>query len=306
MEHTNAKHFALQLGALISLYISIGALIQLIFGIITIKFPDELAGYWEVESANSSMRFAIALLIVAFPAYITLTRLINTARRAGSAYLPFTKWLIYLSLLVGGMVILGDLVSIIYNFLNGELTERFLFKALTVLAVVGSAFTYYVYDAREYWQKEEQKSKNYGMAVAALVVASIVVGFLHIEKPSEVREHKADSLVISHLGTIQSFVLNHYTINSTLPESLNELDMRGSVPEAPTGRTPYTYKRTSANTFELCGEFAYESVNGEYGYPYYDSNSLVKNPDDWSHESGEWCFKRVVNPITNVAAPIKL
>ncbi len=77
--------------------------------------------------------------------------------------------------------------------------------------------------------------------------------------------------------------------------------MRGSVPEAPTGRTPYTYNRISANTFELCGEFAYESVSGEYGYPYYDSTSLVKNPDDWSHEPGEWCFTRVVNPVNTIA-----
>ncbi len=295
MEHSNAKHFALQLGALIALYISIGALIQLLFGIITIKFPDELNVYWEGDAASSSIRFAIALLIVSFPTYITLTRLINTARRAGSAYLPFTKWIIYLSLLVGGIVLLGDLVSVINNFLNGGLTHRFLLQALTVLVVVGSAFTYYLYDAKGYWHKEEQKSKTYGMAVAALVIISIVVGYLNIESPAEVREHQTDSQQISDLGTIQSFILNYYAIGRRLPSSLEDLDVNESIPKAPEGRAPYTYELVKADTFKLCAEFVYPGTL-DYSHGYYES-SMVKNPDDWTHEKGDWCFTRVIDPV---------
>jgi hypothetical protein len=48
--------------------------------------------------------------------------------------------LVYLSLLVGGGVLLGDLVAIILAFLNGEITTRFILKAGVLLVVVGAAF----------------------------------------------------------------------------------------------------------------------------------------------------------------------
>jgi hypothetical protein len=118
MENT-AKNFALQLGSLIALYVSIVALVTLLFGLITIFYPDVANGYWEYNSASSSVRFGIALLVIFFPVYIVLTRMVNTTRRIEQgSYLTLTKWLIYLSLLVGGVTILGDLVSVVNAFLN--------------------------------------------------------------------------------------------------------------------------------------------------------------------------------------------
>ncbi len=293
----NAKHFALQLGALISLYVSIGGLISLLFGVITIAYPDPV-NTWEYTSAQGSIRWAIALLVVFFPTYIVLTRLINKGRReTGAPYLNLTKWLIYLSLLVGGVVILGDLVSIIYNFLNGELTTRFLLKALTVLLTVGLAFVYYIYDARGYWQTHEAQSKQYGMVAAIVMVVAIVAGYMHIEKPGEVRERALDERQLTDLGAIQSQVVNHYVTMNALPENLNSLKLGEVLPTAPQGRAAYSYQKTGNSSFDVCATFAYPSDPNRYTYiPYYDMNSVIKNPDDWSHGSGEWCFTRVVNP----------
>jgi competence protein ComGC len=296
MENNNAKHFALQLGSLISLYVSIVALIQILFGFITVQFPDPL-NPWELTSASGSMRWGIALLVVFFPTYLVLTRTINVARRSGAQYLSFMKWLIYLSLVVGGAVLLGDLVSIIFNFLNGELTTRFLLKALTVLVVVGSAFVYYVYDARNYWQTHEARSKQYAYGVIVLVIASIILAYTNIESPAQVRERTTDEKQISDLSMLQAQILNHYVVKDTLPASLEDLELNDSLPKAQAGRDAYTYERTSADTFELCAEFAFASdMNQYYATPYYEGNSMVKNPDDWSHEKGAWCFTRVVNP----------
>lgn len=298
MENNNAKHFALQLGSLISLYVSIVALIQILFGFITVQFPDPLTP-WEISSASGSMRWGIALLAVFFPTYLVLTRTINVSRRTGTQYLVVTKWLIYLSLVVGGVVLLGDLVSIIYNFLNGELTTRFLLKAVSVLVVVGSAFTYYVYDARNYWQTHEAKSKQYAYGVIALVVASIILAYSNIESPLQVRERTADAKQINDLGVIQSYIMNEYPVTNSLPESLDELEVSDLLPEAPEGRAPYTYKRVSPTSFELCAEFANSSLPYESSYPmptYYDRGMSIKNPDDWTHEKGDWCFTRVVTP----------
>ncbi len=305
MEHTTAKNFALQLGSLISLYVTLSALITLLFGVITIALPDA-AQFYEYEIAASGVRFGIALLVVFFPAYVVLTRIINTGRRtSGTPYLGLTKWLIYLSLLIGGIVLLGDLVAVINSFLNGELTTRFLLKALTVLVVIGSAFTYYLYDAREYWQSHERNSKLYGLGAALLVTVSIVVGYMQIEGPSEVRERSLDSRQVQDLQLIQSYVVNEYALSSTLPSSLSELKMGESIPEAPEGRAPYRFEKTSDATFELCATFTYTSDPNIPAYTMYEaSDALIKNPDDWNHQTGEWCFTRVMNPNAVKTEPV--
>jgi hypothetical protein len=301
MEQNTAKHFALQLGSLISLYVSLTALITLLFGVITITYPDAAYSY-EYEGAASGIRFGIALLAVFFPTYIVLTRIINRGRRTtGTPYLGVTKWLIYLSLLIAGIVLLGDLVVVINSFLNGELTTRFILKALTVLVVIGSAFTYYLYDARGYWHTNESKSKMFGVGALVLVLAGLVLGYQKIETPSEVRERALDQRQIQDLGLMQSYILNHYAAASALPASLIELDMRESLPVPPENRQPYVYKKKSDNTFELCATFTFASEPNMYTYPMYDtSGSIVKNPNDWNHETGEWCFTRVMNqPMMN-------
>ncbi len=142
MENNTAKHTVLQLGALITLYVSLTSLVVLLFSIINLQLPDAIDSYWEIESSASSVRYAIAMLVVFFPTYITLTRVVNKTRRSETnpTYLGLTKWLLYLSLLVGGGVLLGDAVVVILNFLEGEITMRFLLKAVTLFLVVGVAF----------------------------------------------------------------------------------------------------------------------------------------------------------------------
>ncbi len=115
-----AKSFVLQLAALATLFVSLPAFITLLFSIINLQFPDAIDAYWQIESAESTVRYTIAILVIFFPAYLVLTRLVNTARRSeGELYYTLTKWLIYLALLVAGLIILGDLAVVVYTFLNG-------------------------------------------------------------------------------------------------------------------------------------------------------------------------------------------
>jgi type II secretory pathway pseudopilin PulG len=299
MEH-NAKHFALQLGALITLYVSIGSLISVMFGIITLAFPDPIDSYWVNESAMESIRWGMSLLVVFFPTYVALTRTINVNRRtSGGSYLNITKWLIYLSLVVGGCVLLGDLVAIINNFLHGELTTRFILQALTVLIVVGLAFFYYLLDAREYWHTHESLSKRYGLLTSAIVAIVIVGGYLHIETPSEVREKRMDTQQISDLTTIQSFIESEYSMSGTLPETLSELSDRNTIPTAPSGRSAYEYRKESATSFQLCATFTYPSDPNQYDMGYYSVPEYgIKNPNDWNHKEGQTCFPRVIEPYS--------
>ncbi len=297
-EHT-AKHFALQLGSLITLYTSLAALIMLSFGVITIMYPDPANGYYEYDGAASAIRFGIALLIVFFPVYVALTRIVNTMRRKEQGeYLTITKWLIYLSLIVGGAILLGDLVAVVNGFLNGELTVRFLLKALTLLVVVGSAFLYYFYDARQYWQTHEKLSIRAGIVAGVVVVVMLVVGFTSIEAPTEVRERRLDSQQINDLSMIQSRVEEYYMVNQKLPESVSIAFASLSIPTASEGRAAYQYEKNTETTFKLCAEFFAATAKSEqamYAQPVYYDKAIIKNPYNWEHGAGNWCFERILN-----------
>jgi hypothetical protein len=303
MENT-AKNFALQLGSLISLYVSIGALIMLLLSIITLCYPDPAQYLWEGESASQTIRTTMAMLIVFFPTYIILTRLVNTIRRSeGGVYLTLTKWLIYLSLLIGGGVLLGDLVMVLNSFLNGELTIRFILKALVVLVVVGAAFAYYLADVRGYWQANEKQSIQYAGVVAVVVLAAVVYGFTMIEAPSEVREMNIDRTQISDLQNIQYSIEAYAALNGELPETIEEAFGGLPVPKASEGRADYTYDIVSATKFELCAEFAFPSSGSErmmYSDAYLTEPMMVKGAYNWDHNAGEWCFERVLTPREEV------
>ena len=58
------------------------------------------------------------------------------------------KWLIYLTLLIAAAVLLTDLVVVLYDFLNVDLTVQFIAKTAVVAVVAGLIFLYYLADVR--------------------------------------------------------------------------------------------------------------------------------------------------------------
>ncbi len=315
MENHTAKHFVLQLGSLITLYLSISFLIVLLFSIINLLVPDATENYYQIESYSSSVRLGIAMLIVFFPTYLVLTRNVNNLRRkeAEKSYSGITKWLVYLSLLIGGGVLLGDLVAVINAFLNGDLTTRFILKAAFVLIVVGAAFYYYLQDARGYWAEREKMSISYAGGMAAIVLATLITGFFHIETPAVVREMRLDETQVMDLQNVQLRIEDYVRVNNALPVTVKELFVGVELPVAPENREAYSYKITDKG-FELCATFAYPSQNPDvYSYPV-DINAeitktmSIKGGNIWDHKGGRYCFERVVtenNNSVNVVPPIR-
>jgi len=297
MENNTAKHFVLQLGSLVSLYLSIAFLLVLLFGVINLIYPDAAEGYWAIDNASSSVRLGIAMVIVFFPTYLILTRLVNQNRRIASdhTYLGLTKWLIYLSLLIGGITLLVDLVVVIMAFLEGEITSRFILKAGAVLFIVGAAFYYYLLDAKGYWLKEEKKSIIFGGIMSFIILSSVIGGFVMIEAPSEVREARLDAAQIDDLRNIQYQIEGFYNLNDTLPESLQDLENE-TLPEAPEDRVAYSYELTERG-FKLCATFTTVSTPEEFMNSYLDPTALIKNRENWTHPAGRHCFARVVGNV---------
>ena len=53
-------------------------------------------------------------------------------------------------------VLIGDVTTLVYNLLSGELTARFLLKVVTVGSIAGTSFWYYLSDLR----RDEQESRS--------------------------------------------------------------------------------------------------------------------------------------------------
>jgi hypothetical protein len=96
------------------------------------------------------MRWNISTLVISLPIFLYLARLTNRAVGIDpiKRMSPVRRWLTYLTLFVSACVLIGDVVNLVYSFLAGELTVRFLLKVVTVGAIAGTAFWYYLSDLR--------------------------------------------------------------------------------------------------------------------------------------------------------------
>jgi hypothetical protein len=132
-----------------TLYLSAFNLGQLIFELIDRAFPDPAAPL--LEFTILAVRWSIASLIVAVPVFLYTTMLTARAARIDPTKRSsrVRRQLTYLTLFVAACLLIGDVTTLIYNFLGGELTTRFLLKVLTVAAIAGTAFWYYLNDVRD-------------------------------------------------------------------------------------------------------------------------------------------------------------
>lgn len=295
-----AKSFVLQLGSLATLFVSLPAFITLLFGIITLQFPDPADSYWEIGSAESAIRYSIAVLVIFFPAYLFLTRKVNeNRRREGELYHTLTRWLIYLALLVAGLIMLGDLAVVVYTFLNGDLTVRFILKAAALFLVIGGASYYYMLDAREYWKDREKESVKVGIGALIAVLLFVAIGYTKIDSPSVAREVRLDQEQITDLQDMQWRVESYYQTNNSFPARIEMLYADFPMPVAPEGRQAYEYDITGADTYELCATFSEPTPEEERSFakPLGYGDDVYLQNQNWEHGTGRKCFERKIIPL---------
>ena len=146
--YLSARQAFLYLISFIALYITAFSLGTLLFQFINDAYPD-LAARGRHFSV-SSIRTSLASIIVAFPLYLFLMRLLKKAEKRDpeQRQSKIRKWLAYLTLVIAAGIIIGDLIAVLSGFLGGELSIRFALKALTIFTITGSIFVYYLKDLR--------------------------------------------------------------------------------------------------------------------------------------------------------------
>ncbi|MBI4087194.1 hypothetical protein HY416_04455 [Candidatus Kaiserbacteria bacterium] len=297
------RDFFLHFGAFAALYAAATALGTLLFLIIGYAFPDPLYSnyysYGGYDPYSAPMRFAIASLIILVPLFLWLMRVIQREARITPERYTFAirKWLTYITLFVAGATIVGDLITLLYSFLGGELATPFVLKVLVLFAITGVIFWYFLLDIRGYWQNRASASKMVGIVTVGAVLVAIIGSFFIMGSPMIQREIRFDQQEIQDLSMIQNQVVNYWQQNGTLPATLSELESDITyfhVPQAPEGREPYEYRKTGDTSFALCATFAQNS-DGTYAEPYAPSYG-VGNNTSWEHTAGRTCFDRTIDP----------
>jgi hypothetical protein len=131
-----------------TLYIVAFNLGSLLFRFINRLFPDPASR--QAETFREGIRFSVSALIVGLPVFLYISRLANrsVAQDPSQRASPVRRWLTYLTLFLAACVLIGDFTGLVYNLLGGELTVRFVLKVLTVGAISGTLFWYYLSDLR--------------------------------------------------------------------------------------------------------------------------------------------------------------
>ncbi len=295
------KDFFLHLAATIVLYASAIALVNLAMALINYAFPDALAGYFY----SGSIAWPISMLVILVPVlYVTewiITKDLATAPEKDSIWIR--RWRIYLTLFLAGATIAGDLIALINTYINGEITERFVYKFFAVLVIFAVIFVYYLLE------RSARKTKTqtiFAWIGVLLVIATIVGGFVIVGSPQKQRALRLDNQRVSDLSNIQWQVVNYWQQKGKLPATLE--DMKDSIsgqmiPVDPESKNKYEYVLKGAQVFELCATFSEKTIDNKYRGAGYRGGYTTSYPiidggenDNWTHEEGRVCFPRTIDP----------
>ncbi len=279
----------------LTLYWSVFSLLDLLFSYINLWIKDPLERYAQPTSA---INWSLAMLVILFPVYLWTVWFINRdlAREPEKNELRIRRWLLYLNVFLSALLVIGDLIALLYGFLNGDLSARFFAKVLAVFVVGVAVFAYYFFDLkREPTDIKELKFWRWGAAVAVALVAA--TGIMLTGSPFTQRLMRFDSQKISDLQGIQSQAVSYWQNKIKLPASLD--DLRDSIsgyaaPKDPQTDAAYEYRMTGPLSFELCANFNYPSDKDKsVAQPmYYPSEAVL---DNWQHIAGRTCFTRTID-----------
>lgn len=300
---SSPKDVFMHLLAIITLYVSAVSFGVLLFQYINLRFPDPLTDFY--SQSSSAIRWALASLVIVFPVYVWLAWSLakEMTREPLKQELKTRKWLLYFTLFAAAVIIIGDLVTLIYNFLGGDLSARFVLKVIAVFFIALAVFVYYLWSLKKGTAAlRDERMRWFVFGITALVVAAIVYGFFVAGSPFAERLRRFDDRRVGNLQEIQWQVVSFWQRKDKLPGKLGDLrdDISGFVPPSdPETGLAYEYRVLNRLKFELCADFKTESR--ESGGP--DALALPRSvfpdgrsPDNWQHGAGRACFERAIDP----------
>jgi hypothetical protein len=139
---SGARNIFIYLLTFLNLYFSAAGLILLTWGLGNQWFADPL----QPGNGAGIVRAGISMVVIAFPVFLYLARYlrrrIDSDRSAQGSFLR--QVLTNLTMFVLAITVIGDVITVIYLFLGGDLTARFAVRGAGILLTVGLVLLYYL------------------------------------------------------------------------------------------------------------------------------------------------------------------
>lgn len=281
--YLSAREAFLYLVMFASLYVWAVQLGNLLFDLVGHALPDAADPPWQRDWQGRSMRWAVASILIAFPLFLYVSRLLGRemARSPVKRLSVVRRWLTYMTLFLAAGVLVGDLITLVYNVLAGELTLRFVLKVLVVGAIAGAIFWFYL---------RERFGRALAIVAAVAVAAALAAAFAVMRSPAAERAVTLDQRRVQDLQRIVDAVDAWYRVHDRLPPDLAAVvEQPGStVPGAdPVTGTAYEYIAGAGRDYRLCADFGTDTA---------DTGAVDGSPlprgQRWDHPAGHHCFSR--------------
>lgn len=283
-----------------SFYTTAIAVTMLFFHFINHHLPDRAAprvpgsGRW----AQSSIRWELAVVMVAFPFFLGFSRFLMREMRSHPerAWSGVRRWLTYLTLFAAAIALGCDVITLLFNLLEGELSSRFLAKVLVVLVVASLSLAYYLASLRVPIGSPltARLNRSFGAAATAVVAMSLLWGFVLAGSPGSARLERLDQRRIADLqgvvreidiiclGDNRKLPIDERRLLKPLPARLEDVvaqasHVKPSIQDPATGET-YRYELLDVHRFRLCAAF--------------DTARDEEDQVAWNHPAGTACFER--------------
>ena len=192
----------------------------ILFQIINKNIADVITAYSGSYDENA-LKFAISALLVSTPIFYVISSFIQKSLFKGELKKDsgIRRWLTYLILFVSFCIFIGWLIAFVNNFLNGELTMKFILKTLSVLVIAAAVFGFYLYDIRRAAVEnvKDKVLKIFFIAALSVTVIVFVASFFVAESPAQARDRKLDEEVINNFYNIDLALTNIIAKRQKLP-----------------------------------------------------------------------------------------
>lgn len=189
---------------------------------------------------------------------------------------------------------MGDIITLIFYLLEGELSIRFILKVFVIFVIAGSGFFYYLQSLKIHPGSAafRRLGKSFFLWSLVVVIVTVIWGAFIAGSPVTERSKKFDDRRVDDLRTISEEVFNivyegrrpapneNVLPSKPLPKSLQEVKDNAlyEMPDIidPQTGEPYEYMIIDDYQFDLCATFS--------------QNRSERYDVQWNHGPGENCF----------------
>lgn len=228
----------------------------------------------------SGIRWAMAAIIVFAPAFWYMNRVDSRATIADSSrsHNTIRRWLSSLAMLIAVITLMGDALYLIYKFLDGHVTARFLAKSAIVALIAAVVLSYFR-------QEKTQSIKVWllppAIALLGLTALGLGLSLSTIGGPTQGKKEQRDRWRISDLRALANDIRHCNGIDrKDLPETLDPLTCSDNPEHLTALATGITYTRINASEFELCINVEFPPAISTYNIRVQDNTACLRRETD--------------------------